>query len=117
MKNKLTFLNNIKMALKNGAWVLLTALGIKSLTYKIPYLVVLGVMLILVGFIFFPWLDKLGIKLSSGNKWFVAVCNIFISAYLISPEEESYYKCILPIVLMILVWLITIFYANRKNKI
>ena len=52
----------------------------------------------------FPWLDKMcnkiGVKLSVRNKWFIGVVNLFIAAYLINPEEVSYYKCILPIVLM-----------------
>lgn len=111
---------NVKIFLKNGAWIFLIAMSIESFTFKIPYLVVLGVYFMITSFIFFPWLDKIcnliGIKLNIKNKWFIGVVNLFIAAYLINPKEASYYKCILPIVLMILTWIITIFYSKQKNR-
>lgn len=103
----------------NGAFVFILALGIEALTFKIPYCIVLGVFLILTSFIFFPWLDNIcnliGIKLSSKNKWFIVIINLFIAAYLIKPEETNYYKCILPVILMIITWIMTVVYKLKKR--
>ena len=118
--NNNNILTSIKRSLKNGAFVFIFLLGLEAFTFKIPYCVVMGTLLVLLSLLFFPWLDKmcnmLGVKLSVRNKWFIGIVNLFIAAYLINPEEVSYYKCILPIVLMILVWVITIFYSKRKSK-
>lgn len=111
----------IKRILRNGTWLFFIAMGIQALTFKNPYVTVLGAYFLITSFIFFPWLDKtlnlIGIKLSSKNKWFLIVINLFVSAYLIKPDETNFYKCILPIAIMILMWVMTIFWVKRKlNK-
>ena len=101
--NKNNF-SRVKTALKNGAFVFIFLLGIEAFTFKIPYCIVMGMLLILTSLLFFPWLDKIcnmiNVKLSIKNKWFIGIVNLFIAAYLINPEETDYYKCILPIILM-----------------
>lgn len=120
MSNNKNNFSRVKTALKNGAFVFIFFLGIEAFRFKIPYYIVMGMLLILTSLLFFPWLDKIfnliGIKLNIKNKWFIGVVNLFIAAYLINPKEVSYYKCILPIVLMILTWIITIFYSKRKKE-
>lgn len=111
---------NVSKILRNMTWVFLTAMAIQAFFFKIPYCIVIGSFLILTSLLFFPWLDKicnsLNIKMSGKNKWFIGILNLFIAAYLITPEEASYYKCALPITLMILVWVITIIYLRYKIK-
>ncbi len=117
-KNKLSI--NVKKFFRNGAWVFLIAMAIESFSFKMPYLKVLGTYFIITSFMFFPWLDKLfnliNINFSNKNKWFLVLINVLIAAYLIKPEETSYYKCILPISLMILVWIMTIYYLKRRSS-
>lgn len=118
-KNFKKFLNSTKRILKNGVCVFIFLLGIEAFTFKIPYCIVLGVFLVLISLLFFPWLDKIldmiKFKLSTKNKWFIGITIFLIAAYLITPEETSYYMCILPIFLMILVWVITLCYVKRKR--
>lgn len=120
MNKKYSFKDGVKRALKNGAWVFLTAMGIESFTFKIPYCIVLGAFLISASFLFFPWLDKLlsliKVKLNSKNKWFIIVISFFIAAWTIKLEEVSYYKCILPITLMLLLWIGMVFYKKVRLK-
>lgn len=117
---KNNFWININKSLKNGAFVFIFLLGIESFKFKIPYCIVMGTFLILTSLLFFPWLDKIcniiSAKLSSKDKWVIAILNLFLAAYLIKPEETSYYKCILPICLMIFVWVIVIIYRTLKSK-
>lgn len=111
---------SLKKIFSNGAWVLLTALGLESFTFKEPYTIVLGFFLISTGFIFFPWLDNLTclfkVKLSTKNKWFIFIISLFLSAYLIKPEEIDYAKCILPISLIIILWIGIIIYRKIKES-
>ena len=112
--------NNIKNIFRNGAWVFLLALSIESYTFKRPYLVVLGTYFLITSFIFFPWLDKLleliNVKLSGKNKLFLIFINLFLAAYLITPEETNYLRCILPISLMIITWIGVIIYRKLKES-
>lgn len=111
---------NLKRIFGNGAFVFILALGVEALTFKNPYCMVLGTFLVLTSFIFFPWLDKvctlIGFKMRGKNKCFIVIVNLFITAYLIKPQETNYYKCILPIVLMIITWVITIIYEVKKSR-
>lgn len=111
---------NVSRTFKNGAWVFFTLLGIESFTFKDPYAIVLGFFLISVGFIFFPWLDNLtGLlksKLTPENKWFIFIVSLFLSAYLINPEETNYVRCILPISLIIILWIGVIIYRKMKES-
>jgi len=117
---KNSFSKSIKRVFSNGAFVFILALAVEALTFKIPYCIVLGTFLILTSFIFFPWLDKLcdliNIRINGKNKCFIILVNLFIAAYLIKPEETNYYKCILPVVLMIITWIITVVYKLKKDR-
>jgi len=111
---------SIASSFKNSAWVFFTLLGIQSLAFKEPYAIVLGFFLISTGFIFFPWLDNLTnlfrVKLTTKNKWFIFIVSLFLSAYLINPEEVSYLKCILPICLIVILWILVIVYRKIKES-
>ena len=110
----------IKKVLQNGMFIFLLLLGIKSFFMKDPYIIVLGSMIILTSILFLPCLDKvlnlIKVKLTRIQKIFIGLTNFIIAAYLIDIEETSYYKCIFPIVLMIVVWIVTIVYSKHKNK-
>ncbi len=112
--------NRLLLSFKSGAWIVLTLLGIESFTFKTPYLIVLGFFLVSTGFIFFPWLDNLvGLfktSITTKNKWFIFIVSLFLSAYLITPEEESYVRCILPIGLIIILWIGVIIYRKLKES-
>lgn len=116
--NKLA--KSIGKSIKNCAWFFSFSIGVYAFTFKIPYCVVLGVMLLSISFIFFPWQDKIlsryNIKLGLSNKIFIIISNIVVAAYSINPEEKSYYRCILPIAIFILIWLLIILFKKRKNK-
>lgn len=105
---------------KNGAWVFLTLLGFESFTFKEPYAIVLGFFLISTGFIFFPRLDNLTglfkVKLTTKNKLFIFILSLFLSAYLINPEETNYIRCILLISLIIILWISVIIYRKIKES-
>lgn len=113
-------IKRIILSIKNSLWVFLILLTIQSFTFKIPYCIVIGQMLLSISFVFFPWLDKIllsyKIKLKTSNKLFIIISNILIASYIIKPTEESYYKCILPILMFILTWIFIIIYAKHKNK-
>lgn len=112
--------NRLLLSFKSGAWIVLTLLGIESFTFKTPYLIVLGFFLVSTGFIFFPWLDNLvGLfktSITTKNKWFIFIVSLFLSAYLITPEEESYVRCILLIGLIIILWIGVIIYRKLKES-
>ena len=112
--------NRLLLSFKSGAWIVLTLLGIESFTFKTPYLIVLGFFLVSTGFIFFPWLDNLvslfKTSITTKNKWFIFIVSLFLSAYLITPEEESYVRCILPIGLIIILWIGVIIYRKLKES-
>ena len=122
MKNKIiNLLKKIKKILGTFLWVFLILLSIESFTFKIPYGIVVGFMLLLISFLFFPWQNKLflkwNIKLSKLNKLFIFILCINICAFSIKITEKSYFKCILPIILMILTWILMIIYKKiRKVK-
>ncbi len=103
---------------KNGAWLFLNIFAIYTFTYKLPYFIVLGFFLISIGFLFFPWLDNLislfKVSITTKNKWFIFIISLFLAAYLITPEETSYVRCILPISLTILLWVGVIIYRKLK---
>lgn len=108
----------IARTFKNGAWVFLTIFGIYTFTYKLPYFIVLGFFIISTGFIFFPWLDNLislfKTSITTKNKWFIFIVSLFLAAYLITPEETNYLRCILPISLIIITWIGVIIYRKLK---
>lgn len=118
-------LKDIKKGFVSSIWLLLTLMGITAFTMKEPYFIVLGVMLISIGFLFFPWLDKLTsilkVNLNKSNKFFIAGINFLIAAYFIKTDETNYFKCIIPGSLMILTWVLVIGYKikitnkNAKN--
>lgn len=118
MKNKSLF-NNIKKTIKNGLWIFLTAMAVEAFTFRIPYCIVLGIFLLFTSFLFFPWLDKLlniiKIKLTNKNKLFIFSSNFLVAAYLIKPDDMNYYKCIIPILLMITMWVLVILYIKFFN--
>lgn len=119
MKNKLiNILKKIKNSLRNFMWVFSVLLAFQSISYKIPYGIVIGAMLLLNSFIFLPWQDKIffkfKIKLSMLNKFFIIFMNLNICALSIKINETSYYKCILPIILMLLMWILLIMYLKIK---
>lgn len=120
MKNKIIkLLKKIKKSFSTFFWIILILLAIESFTFKIPYAIVIGIMLLLMSFLFFPWQDKLFLKwkieLSKLNKLFIFILCINICAFSIKITEKSYYKCILPIILMILAWVLVIIYKKRKK--
>lgn len=121
MKNKLiNVLKKIKKSLNNFIWGFSILLAIQSISFKMPYGIVIGAMVLLNSFIFFPWQDKiffkLKIKLSKLNKFFIIFMNLNISALSIEIDETSYYKCIIPIILMLLVWILLIIHLIRKRN-
>lgn len=119
-KNKETKKRNLSVFFKNGAWAFLSILGIYSFTFKLPYFIVLGFFLISTGFIFFPWLDNLlgliNVHFTGKNKWFIFIASLFLAAYLITPEETNYVRCILPIALTIILWIGVIIYRKLKES-
>ena len=117
MKKVLIF---IKKILQNTMFLFLFCMGIDSFTFKGPYFIILGVMLILLSFLFFTYLDNIlshfKIKLTKWQKTFIGVVNFLIATYSVNYTEINYFKCILPIIMMIVVFLLTIIYSNRKSK-
>ena len=95
-------------------------MGIQSFFIKGPYMVVLGSMLILTSILFFPYLDivmnLIKVVLTKMQKTFIGLTNFIIAAYSMEVDETKYVKCILPIVLMIIVWIGTIVYSKLKSK-
>ena len=120
-KNKETKKHNrLSSTFKNGAWVFLNIFGVYTFIYKLPYFIVLGFFIISTGFIFFPWLDNLvGLfktSITTKNKWFIFIISLFLAAYLITPEETNYVRCILPIGLTIILWIGVIIYRKLKES-
>lgn len=100
---------------------LMFGMAIQSFVFKTPYHIVMGVMLLLISFLFFPYsnkfLERFKIKLSFLQKSFIIVSNFLITAISVNVEETRYYKCILPIIFMVIFWIITIIYSkSRLNK-
>ena len=110
----------MKKVLQNGFFIFLFLMGIQSFFIKGPYMVVLGSMLILTSILFFPYLDKvtnlIKVVLTKTQKIFIGLTNFIIAAYSMEVDETKYVKCILPIVLMIIVWIGTIVYSKLKSK-
>lgn len=110
----------MKKVLQNGVFIFLFLMGIQSFFIKGPYMVVLGSMLILTSILFFPYLDivmnLIKVVLTKMQKTFIGLTNFIIAAYSMEVDETKYVKCILPIVLMIIVWIGTIVYSKLKSK-
>ena len=105
---------------KKSTCIILIGLSVQSFLFKMPYFIVLGVMLLSVRLTLSSWFNKIllsrSINLSILNKIFIIIGNILIAAYSLEPYEKNYFKCIIPILLIFLSWILTITYVKNKSK-
>ena len=105
---------------KKSTCIILIGLSVQSFLFKMPYFIVLGVMLLSVSLTLSSWFNKIllsrSINLSILNKIFIIIGNILIAAYSLEPYEKNYFKCIIPILLIFLSWILTITYVKNKSK-
>lgn len=106
--------------LKKSTCIILIGLSVQSFLFKMPYFIVLGIMLLSVSLTLSSWFNKIllshNINLSILNKIFIIIGNILIAAYSLVPYEKNYFKCIIPILLIFLSWILTITYVKNKCK-
>lgn len=113
------FLSVFKMMMKNGAWIIAFLLGVQAFFLKLPQYVVLGLMLICIGLLFFPLtkygLNKINVCLSVLQKIFIGVFSFVIASFVIGIRNHGYYTCLLYFGLIVLLWLITILYSKHHQ--
>ncbi len=109
-----------KRSLENGIFVFIFLMGIESFTFKGPYFIILGTMLILLSLLFLTYLNKFlmrfEIKLTKWQRIFIGITIFLIAAYSVKVTETNYLKCIMPIILMITTFLLTLIYSKRKGQ-
>lgn len=126
MKNVIKKIHNskimklIRKPIVNSFWALCLILGITSITGLFPYAIVVGIMLILISILTLPWFNKIAckfnIELTLKQKWFIGITNFLTATYSIKLTTKEYYRCFVSIAIMILFWVITIYYSNKKRK-
>lgn len=126
MKNVIKKIHNskimklIRKPIVNSFWALCLILGITSITGLFPYAIVVGIMLILISILTLPWFNKIAckfnIELTLKQKWFIGITNFLTATYSIKLTTKEYYRCFISSAIMILFWVITIYYSNKKRK-
>ena len=101
-------------------WLVSLVFAIQAFSFKIPYCIVIGFMSLSIGFTIFPFLDditdKFDVIFSKKNKFFIIGMSFLITAYSLKPDEKNYFRCILPVCLMILVWISTLIYKRKTDE-
>lgn len=110
----------IRKPIAKSFWFLCLILGITSITGIFPYAIVVGVMLIFISILTMPWFNKIvnkfKIELTSKQKWFIGISNFLTATYSIKLTTKEYYRCFISVAIMILFWVITIYFSNKKRK-
>ena len=79
---------------KKSTCIILIGLSVQSFLFKMPYFIVLGVMLLSVSLTLSSWFNKIllsrSINLSILNKIFIIIGNILIAAYSLEPYEKNF---------------------------
>lgn len=110
---------SLRKPIVKGFWIFSLLLSIQSFTYKLPYFIVLGIMLLLISILTNPWLNKIlsifNIKLTLKQKWFIGLSNFLTAAYSVKPSEKEFYRVIISALIMIMFWIVTIIYSKKKK--
>lgn len=117
MKN---IFNSLKKSIVKGFWILFLIFGIQSILLLTPYAIVFGLLFLLLSFLTNPWFNnlfsKFNVHLSLKQKWFIGITNFLVAAYSIDISTKSYYRVFISFFIMIIFWVGTIVYSNKKNK-
>lgn len=103
-----------KLILKITAVILLFLMAIESFMVGIPYSITAGIMLISIGILFVPYLEKI-IYIPLKGKIFIIITNFLTAAYSVKMNDTNYFKCVISAIIMLLFWGITILYYKYKN--
>lgn len=113
-----------KKTLKNAIWLFLMAMSIQAFTFKLPYLVAIGIMFFMMSFIFFPFEEKIikytNISLSLGKKIYLLFSMFLAMAYCVPEKNSTYLHCLYLFLVILTIWvivfIITIKKQNKSNK-
>lgn len=114
------YMKRLRKFTRNFFCVLSFLIALKTFTYKEPYFIVLGFMLLAIFILLFPYTDKLlakmNLKLTIYQKWFIGVFSFLTAAYSIKVDTKEYYRSIISILIIIIIWVAVIMYSKRKDK-
>lgn len=110
-------MKNFRNYIRNFFWIISLPLAVEAFLYKIPYFIVLGFLLLSYFVLLCPYLNRItgriNILLTCKQKWFIGVITFIIAAYSIDPNVKEYYRSIISIILILLVWISTIIYSKK----
>ena len=104
----------MKKKFKLFVWILFILMFIQSCLFKSPEPIIVGIMLLMMSFLFFPWEDKIKVKLNIKNKLFMSLLIFVITCIFLHSKTISYYYVALSFLSSSLAWCLMILYKKKK---